>query len=247
MISDLYSVQIEFERSIFYLNTLKNEDIDIYNRNKYSVESINNQHIFYHFDVYGRMHTNFTILKSFIRKNCLLIDGEETCEIDIKNSQPLFLSKLIDESNTRWVKPDEFELFSTLVKDGNYYQFLIDKLQLENKSAAKQLTYKVLFGQNRSNSKVDQMFVKLFPTIHNFIKLYKNEHKDYKVLAYDLQKAESKLIFNQIIKKIMNLNSDIKIITVHDSIIVQKKYKSFVSNIFFSEIFKHFESVLINV
>jgi hypothetical protein len=247
MISDLYSVQIEFERSIFYLNTLKNEDIDIYNRNKYSVESINNQHIFYHFDVYGRMHTNFTILKSFIRKNCLLIDGEETCEIDIKNSQPLFLSKLIDESNTRWVKSDEFKLFTTLVKDGNYYQFLIDKLQLKNKSDAKQLTYKVFFGQNRSNSKVDQMFVKLFPTIHNFIKLYKNEHKDYKVLAYDLQKAESKLIFNQIIKKIMNLNPDIKIITVHDSIIVQKKYKNFVSNIFFSEIFNHFESSLINL
>jgi hypothetical protein len=183
-------------------------------------------------------------LKSFIRKNCLLIDGEETCEIDIKNSQPLFLSKLIDESNTRWVKPDEFELFSTLVRDGNYYQFLIDKLQLENKLVAKKLTYKVFFGQNRDNSKIDQMFIRLFPTIHNFIKLYKSEHKDYKVLAYDLQKAESNLVFNQIIKKIMNLNPDIKIITVHDSIIIQKKYKNFVSNIFFSEIFKHFESSL---
>ena len=38
LISDLFSVQIEFERSIFYLNCLKKQDIDIYNRNIYSVE-----------------------------------------------------------------------------------------------------------------------------------------------------------------------------------------------------------------
>ena len=63
LIEDVYKVSIEFERAIFYLDSLKNEDLDIYNRNKYSVESINKNHIFYHFDSYGRMHTNFTILK----------------------------------------------------------------------------------------------------------------------------------------------------------------------------------------
>ena len=242
LVSDLYSVQIEFDRSIFYLDSLKNEDIDIYNRNKYSVESINDKHIFYHFDSYGRMHTNFTILKSFIRKNCLLIDGEETCEIDINNSQPLFLCKLIQDSGTRWVKEDEFRLFSILVKGGNYYQYLIDNLKLDCKSEAKKLTYKVLFGQNRVNSKPDKLFQSLFPSIHNFIKLYKKENSDYKILAYDLQKAESNLIFNCIIRRIMNLDTDIKIVTVHDSIIFQKKWKETVSNIFFNEIFEHFDN-----
>jgi hypothetical protein len=242
LVSDLYSVQIEFDRSIFYLDSLKNEDIDIYNRNKYSVESITDKHIFYHFDSYGRMHTNFTILKSFIRKNCLLIDGEETCEIDINNSQPLFLCKLIQDSGTRWVKEDEFKLFSILVKGGNYYQYLIDNLKLDCKSEAKKLTYKVLFGQNRVNSKPDKLFQSLFPSIHNFIKLYKKENSDYKILAYDLQKAESNLIFNCIIRRIMNLDPDIKIVTVHDSIIFQKKWKETVSNIFFNEIFEHFDN-----
>ena len=242
LVSDLYSVQIEFDRSIFYLDSLKNEDIDIYNRNKYSVESINDKHIFYHFDSYGRMHTNFTILKSFIRKNCLLIDGEETCEIDINNSQPLFLCKLIQDSGTRWIKEDEFRLFSILVKGGNYYQYLIDNLKLDCKSEAKKLTYKVLFGQNRVNSKPDKLFQSLFPSIHNFIKLYKKENSDYKILAYDLQKAESNLIFNCIIRRIMNLDPDIKIVTVHDSIIFQKKWKETVSNIFFNEIFEHFDN-----
>ena len=240
LINDLYAVQIDFDRSIFYLDSLKNEDIDVYNRNKYSVESINDKHIFYHFDSYGRMHTNFTILKSFIRKNCLLIDGDDTFEIDIKNSQPLFLSKLIEHSKSRWVDSDELRLFSLLVQGGNYYQYLIDNLKLKCKADAKELTYKVLFGQNRINSKSDKLFSNIFPTIHNFIKLYKSENSDYKILAHDLQRAESNLIFNKIIKRISLEDKNIKVITVHDSIIAPKKYKEIVSKIFFEEIFEHF-------
>lgn len=247
LISDLYSVTIQHSRSIFYLDLLKDEDVDIYQRNKYSVDSINENHIFYHFDSYGRMHTNFTILKSFIRKNCLQIDGEDTCEIDIKNSQPLFLSKLIKDSQTKWVKEEEFRLFNTLVKNGIFYQYLIDNLKIKDKIIAKELTYKVFFGQNRTNSVNDKMFKKVFPSIHNFISLYKKEYNDYKILAHDLQKAESNLIFNKIIFKLLNLYPDIKIITVHDSIIFQKKWEDIVSEIFFNELHSHFEKDKINI
>jgi len=243
LVSDLFSVNIEFDRAIFFLDSLKYQDYDIYNRNVYSVECINNKHIFYHFDAYGRMHTNYTILKSFIRKNCLMIDGEETCEIDIQNSQPLFLSKLIQESDSRWVREDEFELFRELTTNGYYYQYVIEQTGEEDKRKVKEMTYKVLFGRNVANSKSDKFFKTLFPTIHNFIKLYKKEHGDYKILAYDLQKAESNLIFNKMIKTIMNLYPEIKIITIHDSIVVQKKYKDIVNNIFQNEISKEFNLI----
>jgi hypothetical protein len=243
LVSDLFSVNIEFDRAIFFLDSLKYQDYDIYNRNVYSVECINNKHIFYHFDAYGRMHTNYTILKSFIRKNCLMIDGEETCEIDIQNSQPLFLSKLIQESDSKWVREDEFELFRELTTNGYYYQYVIEQTGQQDKRKVKEMTYKVLFGRNVTNSKADKFFKTLFPTIHNFIKLYKKEHGDYKILAYDLQKAESNLIFNKMIKTIMNLHPEIKIITIHDSIVVQKKYRDIVNNIFQSEISKEFNLI----
>jgi hypothetical protein len=240
LINDLYSVKIQYDKSIYFLENIKNDDISVYNRNRYSVESINDKHIFYHFDHYGRMHSNFTILKTFIRKNCLLIEGEETCEIDLPNSQPLFLSKLIKDSESRWVNKEELNLFSILVRNGNYYQYLIDNLKLKNKSEAKELTYKVLFGKNHKNSKWDKLFEKLFPTIHFFIKLYKKEHNDYKVLAYTLQRMESNLIFGQIINTIMIVKPDINIVTVHDSIIIQKRYKDFVTSVFNSKIFDNF-------
>lgn len=235
LIDDLYSVNIDTDRSLFYLDSLKNEDIDVYNRNKYSIESINQNHIFYHFDAYGRMHTNFTILKSFIRKNCLLINGEETTELDIQNSQPLFLFKLIKDSDIL-VNESEFKVFSSLVLNGNYYQYFVDKLGLNNKDEAKKLTYKVFFGRNKS--KFDKQFAILFPSIFDFIIKYKNGN--YKILAHDLQRFESNFIFNTIISRIMNSDKDIRIITIHDSIIVQKKWKKIVSDIFFDEISKYF-------
>jgi hypothetical protein len=77
LVTDLFSVKIEFDRAIFFLDSLKYQDYDIYNRNIYSVECINNQHIFYHFNYHTLTH------KNFIRKNCLLIDERNP---DIMNS-----------------------------------------------------------------------------------------------------------------------------------------------------------------
>jgi hypothetical protein len=113
LMNDLYDIKIDDEKAYYFLDNTKTS-LDIYNRNSYAVDSINNGHIFCHFDNYGRMHTNYTILKSFIRKNCLLMNDEEIHEIDISNSQPLFLSKLINDSGTNWVNKDEFKLFKEL-------------------------------------------------------------------------------------------------------------------------------------
>jgi len=240
LVNDLFYVDIEFERSIFYLDAVMEMDGDIYNKNKYSVECINDKHIFYHFDNYGRLHTNFTILKSFIRKNCLTIDGEQTIELDINNSQPLFLTKIINESNTKWVDNDEFELFKKLTLNGKYYEYIMNCLGIKDKKIAKELTYKVLFGRNIKKSKSDIQFSKIFPTIHNFIKLYKKDMGDYKVLAYELQRLESNLIFNKIIKTIMIEHPEIKVITVHDSIVTQASHKEKVQRIFNEKILEEF-------
>ncbi len=240
LVNDLFHIDIQFDRSIFYLDNLKDRVSDIYHRNKYSVECINDKHIFYHFDSYGRLHSNFTILKSFIRKNCLLINGSETCEIDISNSQPLFLSKLIKDSKSRWIDNDEIELFNYLVRNGKYYQYLLNNLKIKDKKDAKELTYKVLFGKNYKNCKYSKMFGFLFPTILNFIKLYKKEKSDYKSLAYTLQRMESNFLFNILIRKIMIIDDSIKIATVHDSIIIDVKYKNLVTGIFNTELDNHF-------
>ena len=240
LVDDLFHAEIQFDRAIFYLDSLAHDDTDIYNRNRYSVECVNDKHIFYHFDGYGRMHTNFTILKSFIRKNCLMLNGEETHEIDIKNSQPLFLNRIIEDSGTKWVAKDELELFRYLTIEGTYYQYVMDYLGTNDKPMVKEMTYKVLFGKNMANSKADKVFKALFPTIHNFIRLYKKDRGDYRILAYELQKAESNLVFNKIVKEIKRCYPETKMVTVHDSIIVPRSKKDEAEAIFKTKLFEEF-------
>lgn len=246
LVSDLFQITIDKQRSMAFLNGLKRKDVDIYNRNAYSVDSISDKHIFFHFDSFGRMHTNFTILRSFIRKNCLLIDGEPTSEIDIKNSQPLFLCRLIEETGSSWVKKEELDFFKNLTINGKYYEFMMHSLGIRDRKLVKEMTYKVLFGRNASNSKVDKSFSSIFPTIHHFIKLYKKDMGDYRSLSYDLQRAESRLIYNKIIKEIMATYPEIKMITVHDSIVFPQSYREQVTKIFNDSINKEFGIVSIN-
>jgi hypothetical protein len=233
LIEDLFSVQIDFEKSMYFLNNTI-QDPDVYNKNKYSVESIKDRHIFYHFDSYGRLHTNFTILKSFIRKNCLTINKEETDEIDIKNSQPLFLSKMIDDDSNSNVNTNELNLFKYLTWNGLFYQYIIDNSDISNKKEAKEITYKVIFGKNYSN-KYDRLFKNLFPTIYRFIQVYKNKEGDYRVMSHRLQNLESEFVFNKVIKRVYESYPHIKIFTVHDSIIFSRNYQREIKEIFDQE------------
>jgi hypothetical protein len=49
LVDDLFHVQIQFDKAIYFLDHSQ-QDVDIYNRNKYSVECISDKHIFYHFE-----------------------------------------------------------------------------------------------------------------------------------------------------------------------------------------------------
>jgi hypothetical protein len=239
IVSDLFTANVNYEKAIFYLdNTI--QDADCYNKNKYSVQSIADKHIFYHFDTYGRVHTNFTILKSFIRKNCLLINGQETAEIDISNSQPLFLSKLINEEGFN-LNEHEVNVFNYLVYHGKFYQFLMDNSEIKDKKQCKELVYITLFGRN--SSKIKNSFAVIFPSIYNFIVDYKNTYGDYRLLAHKLQNEESNFIFNKLIKNIYIINPKINVITIHDSIIVEKQYESQIQNLMDSMLSSEFHFI----
>jgi len=233
LIDDLFYVSVDSESSLIYLNMLK-QDLDSFNKNKFAVDCISDKHIYFHFDNYGRLHTNFTILKSFIRKSYLKIDGEEVAEIDIKNSQPLFLTKIIDMCGGKIVNLDEYNLFKYLTINGNLYQYLMDEFGIKDKKEVKTIMYKVLFGRNHSRE--DKLFKKVFPSIFEFIKIYKREKGDYRALAYELQRSESKLIFNGVINEIVLNYPEIKLFTVHDSIVYPKKYKEVVEPIFYKKL-----------
>lgn len=221
LISNLNGVDIDYDKAEFFLRTIIT-DSDTLIRNLYAIESIKNKYFFWQFDDYGRFHSNFTILKSFIRKNCLFLDGEEVREIDLSNSQPLFLSKLIQE-NILSVKKTEFEKFKLLVTDGIFYDYLKQESSGLTRDEIKKIVYQVFFGKN-GRSKSDLFFKKIFPSIYNFIVNYKKINGDYKSLSYNLQIEESNFIYNKVVIEFSRQFPEAKFLTIHDSIIVPEKY-----------------------
>ena len=89
---------------------------------------------------------------------------------------------------------------------------------------------------------MDLIFKSLFPTIHVFISSYKKEMGSYKSLSHRLQKDESNLIFNRIIKCLIEIVPEIRIVTVHDSIIVPIKYKEILDIVFNEKLIEEFGS-----
>jgi len=234
IVNDLAHVEINYEKAKEILDNMEGESLI---KNSYSVESIYNGDLYSQFDIYGRVHTNFTTLKSEIRKTCLTIDGYEIEEVDIRNSQPLFLTILIDKHNDdlNCVDDGEYEFFRGLVVNGLFYDYYMKKSGIVPRKEAKNSVYKVLFGKNAGDIH-SEIFRDIFPTIYDFIVKYKEiygpENGDHKIISHELQKCESNFLFNSIIKDIMRQHPHIKLFTVHDSISYPKQYHNEVNDIF---------------
>lgn len=238
LVDDLKHVSINSEKSLQCISDLKSSDEitnEKYFKNFYSINHIKNSNLYFIFDSYGRFHTNFTVLKKQIRKNYLKIDDEEIEEIDLPNSQPFFLSRLLRYEMD--VSDKELKLFTELVENGMFYEYIIYHFpnyfnQKNNRSLVKILTYKVLFGHNNIKSIQCQMFQQLFPKIFDFIVKIKKTKGDYRYLSHVLMRMESDFIFGKVVNDIYKQIKDIKIFTVHDSIIYPVKYRDKVKEIF---------------
>lgn len=234
LVSDLYSIDLDVDLSQLYLLDRDYEhQLDI-ERDNFILQAISRGSIYYHFDEYGRFHTPFTILPKPIRDNCLTIEGERLCEIDIPNSQPLFLTKLIQLHPQIPVNPDEFEKFREMVFEGSLYKEIMGLTGLKSNKEVKKLVFETFFGKSHAGSGA-RIFGKLFPSILNFIKLIKKEKGNYRWLSHQLQKIESHFIFNRVVSRIYQEIPDCKIFTVHDSIFCQVSHYQKVLEIFQDE------------
>lgn len=246
LIDDLYHVEIDYEAAYKWLNERKNDktlELEKYFRNVGAIDGINSGYIFFKFDSYGRLHTNFTVLKKHIRKNFLTIDGQEIEEIDIKNSQPFFFAVAIKNEHGEDTFDDEMRRYVDSVKNGLIYDEILQKFpdKIKTRDQAKVMMYKVLFGNNgdRSNEET-RLFKKLYPGVCEYIKDFKYFSNSYKELSHKLQLLESEFIFNKVVTEIKQKFPQIKLFTVHDSICFPVKYKEEVNIIFR----KHLDSLL---
>lgn len=231
LIINLFNIDVD------YLEAIKTAEIasktpHAKNLTLRALENIKNNTPWYSFDKFGRFHSSFTTLKSKIRENHITIQGEELKELDIHNSQPLFLSVFMSNKLSKYnIEPLEYEHFKTLVLNGEFYEYIMHYMGIEKKGITKKELYKILFGHKR-NTLYYNIFRELFPSITDFLEQYKKEKQNYKIFSHTLQKMESEFLFNNIIKKALEYNPELIFVTVHDSIMVRKKDFPMINKIF---------------
>jgi hypothetical protein len=244
LVESLSKIKIDYQGALKYLSFLRNSEMiddSKYQKNFISIENINLQNIYFNFDDFGRFHTNFTILKKEIRNEYLTIENEIIAEIDIKNSQPLFFAVLMKEDILE-INGD-IQRYFDLVKSGLLYDDIVAHNTGMTRNDAKDIIYKVLFGNNeKTHKKENKIFKDLYPTVFEYICDYKDIRDNYRELSHDLQRMESKFIFKKIIKEIFVTYPDIVLFTVHDSIIFPKSYQDNIEFIFN----KHFQNLIKN-
>jgi len=223
LIEDLFSITIDYEQSISFIDEYVKDNPRRYVKNLSMINKIKDQEIFSEFDPYGRFHTNFTNLKSKIRNTCLKIDNEPVEYLDIKTSQPFFLSQLLKKDH-RVSTNEEVQRFIKLVEEQDIYLYLLNRYpdKLNDRDHSKTMVLLTLFDRKNKYTKYKSIFKNEFPFIHDFIENYENRYGE--PLWKSLQRQESQFIFTNIYPSIINQFPGIKLFTVHDSIYFQKKF-----------------------
>ncbi len=194
----------------------------------------------------GRFHNFITRLKKEERAN-LRMDGERIFELDIKQCQPKLAATVFKANNVGYS-------FIDAIKNHDIYEFMMDE---EEKLTGKRCTsrdkykptmYKTMFG--KSYGKKSKKFYKLFPDTEKFLRKIKTtkdkrnpSRKIYSNFACYLQRAESSML-NEVILACDKEN--IRLLSIHDSILVKESDIDAAYKIFMSIASKHIDNPIIN-
>lgn len=224
---NLQSITIKKKEAIDYLNSEFHENernSEKYIRNYISILNIGDKHSYLKIDDFGRIHTNFTVLKKELRKQFLCIDDDPVKEKDISNSQALFLLHMMSKNLDKKISKPELlkfkdDVFNNMLytKMANYYGII--------REDAKKTFYRLLFGGANAN---DEAFNTFYPTIRKFMR--RSKVGNYKRMAHELQRAEGEFIFKKICVELKK--EKIKFFTIHDSICVKVSDFTLMESIF---------------
>ncbi len=227
-----------------YIETTYSE-ISSYNYALSSATRITDGQISYKVDnTAGRFHSNLTNMPKGLRQY-VTINGVHLTSIDVKNCQP-YLSTIIltnpakvseyAESadlkklllNLQVSMTEDVRRYIDLVINGIIYEYLLEEFQkrglrYQTRDEVKVQVLKILFDINIHNSKARQVFSDLFPEVHRVFSLVRGKQNGSKFKSYQrfsilLQRMESHIILDVILKQINMEHPDIIAVTIHDSI-----------------------------
>jgi len=227
-----------------------------------AVDKIRRGDWFFHVDRYGRIHTNIANLKREMRPY-LLVDDQSLVNVDIANSQPLFVGILSagrrgrqggtgqqqggsHQGGNLYVRhlppagvgfaaaaPD-LRRYLELCEEGRLYRYVAERL-------AKRLDYDTLkrrvlatiYDKDSHRNAVYRVLDQQFPTLMSFTREVKRG--DYRRLAQLAQRAESRFMYGQVVPRLMRERPGLFVATIHDSVLVPRGEEEYVRDVMASE------------
>jgi hypothetical protein len=197
---------------------------------------------------FGRLHTPVTRLPRAVRC-CLSVGGRSLVELDVANSQPLFLgllareyyrsresrSRLLGRSFDRSANVYRYgareggscpeagvEEYIRVCEEARFYESLLaDPDDPAGREAVKAAVFRdVLFGPNRSHR--PRPLRDRFTCAYPAVArvLRELKRKDYARSSWLLQNAEATLVIGRICGRLMAEHPDLALFTIHDSFLV---------------------------
>jgi hypothetical protein len=164
----------------------------------------------------------------------LITTDEKTTDNDQKN----IITDWKDTTRRLMSKglPQDALLYVELTQRGQLYEYL---MRQEGVPSSKRQDFKktffggVFFCQNRPVTKQAKLFQKHFPTVYKVI--FELKANDYRRLAHVLQRTESSLIINRVVRRCMVELPEVCVVTIHDSIMTTPDAVDQVKRIMFEE------------
>jgi hypothetical protein len=210
---------------------------------------------------YNRRHTPFVRLPSKVRSAVFFRSkpSSDITEIDIKNSQPLFLLMELEDHPPKvfHIYAQKEALSTTIstaiptpslpapplcgtlfqfredVQDGQLYDKLMHDLAISDRKVFKdQFFAHILYGKTGKWTEalpIVKAFTKRYPEAWRLI----NEAKavDYRELAQRMQRREADFVFNKVLLRFMGECPTARVLTVHDAIYCERQHKYDLINI----------------
>ena len=218
----LHDIEINYRKAYQYAHKYRSIDSEKYNAYSYSLQELKHRRYRSLIDDNNRMHHNISNLASVFRKH-LHIDNKPLGQIDITNSQPLFL--YIHLTGVEGIDKNELIRYGETCLNGLFYETISKKSGIEltkqSRKVFKQRVFaSIFFGKHYEIlTDIEQAFKELYPTIYDYITTMKQK-KGYKVISHILQKSESEFIY----KAITHIDKEtgrhkIPLLAIHDCIV----------------------------
>jgi len=184
-------------------------------------------------DDYGRFHSNVTNLKRELR-SVLRVSGRPLSEIDIKNSQLLFLALEMKKDGA-----DCGDFLDRCQQD--VYKYIANEANVTRDKVKKAITQRALFSENDKpcqRSPIKQTFDRLFPQVALYLHQAKDQKDGHKLLAQQLQQAESDFVVGTVCERIRREKRVTFITTIHDSVLFLPKDGEYIMQVMLDEFSK---------